>query len=135
MGWFMQIKLTPPLFSLAPPHPAPSLEFSGTHPFRWHSHHDIPRKSLNKALLARGWCGGRLRCSSFSRRGGAGVLTDGWTSGAACGSLERCVSFTAKSYSAYLNFLFLSTSSRHSVSREVGATTFFFFFCTIVIDR
>lgn len=70
MGWFMQIKLTPPLFSLAPPHPAPSLEFSGTHPFRWHSHHDIPRKSLNKALLARGWRGGLLRSSSFSRRGG-----------------------------------------------------------------
>lgn len=127
MGWFMQIKLTPPLFSLAPPHPAPSLEFSGTHPFRWHSHHDIPRKSLNKALLARGWCGGRLRCSSFSRRGGAGVLTDGWTSGAACGSLERCVSFTAKSYSAYLNFCSSPLLRGIQLAERLERQLFFFF--------
>lgn len=66
------------------------------------------------------------------------VQTDSWIWISECGIVfpfPFFVNFIAKLYSAYLNFFFLSTSWRHSVSKEVGATTFFFFFCTIIIDR
>lgn len=95
MGWFMQIKLTPPLFSLAPPHPAPSLEFSGTHPFRWHSHHDIPRKKSERSPVST-WMARRappqLQLLPTGRGRRPHGRLDRLDIGVACGSLERCVS-------------------------------------------